>query len=281
MSDAPRYLELRGRDGAVRRIAYLKEAGGTTPGVVWLGGFKSEMTGTKAGALAEWGAREDVPVLRFDYSGHGASSGDFTEGTIGRWLEDSLAVLQQAAEGPQILVGSSMGGWIALLILRAIARGEAAAADLPPVRGAVLIAPAWDMTEELFQKGFTEEARAALERDGVYHRPSPYGDGPYPITRRLIEEGREHLIGATPFTPPCPVRILQGEQDPDVPWQHAERLAALLGDGDVETVFVPDGDHRLSRPQDIETLLEMIAELRGEVGADQSRSRTSARKPSR
>lgn len=264
MSDPrPAFLEVTGADGAVRRIAYLNEPRDASgrPGLVWLCGFNSVMTSTKVSALADWAAREGRSLLRFDYSGHGASEGEFADGTIGRWLEEAMAVLREVARGPQILVGSSMGGWIALLILRAIAHGDPAAEGLPEIRGAVLIAPAWDMTEELMWKEFPPEARAAIKREGVFMRPSPYGDGPYPITRALIEEGRHHLIRDTPFDPGCPVRILQGLKDPDVPWQHASALNTILTSSDVETLFIPDGEHRLSRPEDIETLLQVVSDL--------------------
>jgi pimeloyl-ACP methyl ester carboxylesterase len=264
MSDPqPQFLEVADPDGRVRRIAYLNEPRDASgrPGLVWLCGFNSVMTSTKVSALADCAAREGHSLLRFDYSGHGASGGEFAEGTIGRWLEDAMAVLKEVARGPQILVGSSMGGWIALLILRAIAWGESAAENLPEIRGAVLIAPAWDMTEELMWKEFSPEARAAIEREGVFMRPSPYGDGPYPITRALIEEGRRHLVRETPFDPGCPVRILQGLKDPDVPWRHVSALNTILVSDDIETLFIPEGEHRLSRPEDIEKLLQTITDL--------------------
>ncbi len=252
-----------GEGAAARRIAYMQTPATTTgaPGLVWLGGFSSDMTGTKASALDAWAAAQGLAFLRFDYSGHGASDGRFEDGTIGLWLEDAMAALRVAAKGPQILIGSSMGAWIALLILRALARGGPAADGLPPAAGAVLIAPAWDMTHELMWKTFPEEVRRTLETEGVYFQPTDYEDGPYPITRALIEEGRAHLIAETPFHPGCPVRILQGLNDPDVPWEHASRLNSILTSSDVETDFIPDGDHRLSRPEDIERLQHTIATL--------------------
>lgn len=264
MSDPkPQFLELAGADGAPRRIAYLHAPGQNSgrPGLVWLSGFNSVMTSTKASKLARLADELGVSYLRFDYSGHGQSEGRFTDGTIGQWLAESMAVLREKARGPQILVGSSMGGWIALLILRAIARGEPAAQGLPPIRGAVLIAPAWDMTEELMWKQFPAEARAALETHGVFERPSRYGDGAYPITKALIEEGRNHLIGGTPFDPGCPVRVLHGLRDPDVPWHHSNTLVELLTGDDIAVMFVQDGEHRLSRPQDIERLFLTITDL--------------------
>lgn len=259
----PHFLDVSDAGGDARRIAFIEESRGDTarPGVVWLCGFNSVMTSTKVSALAEWAERKERSLLRFDYSGHGASDGSFEEGTIGQWLQEAVAVLRHGAPGPKILVGSSMGGWIALLILRAIARGDADAQGLPPVAGTVLIAPAWDMTEELMWKRFPDDVREAVEQQGVYLRPSAYGDGPYPITRALIEDGRRYLIKETPFDPGCPVRILQGLNDTDVPWEHASALNTILTSSDIDTVFVPDGDHRLSRDEDIAKLIETIETL--------------------
>jgi pimeloyl-ACP methyl ester carboxylesterase len=199
-------------------------------------------------------------MLRFDYSGHGQSEGAFIEGTISQWLGDSIAVLEELAEGPQILVGSSMGGWIALLLLRAIAEEAPIAANLPEIAGAVLIAPAWDMTETLMW-GLPERAEAQFEKDGYYDRPSRYGGGPYRITRALIEDGRNHLLRKSKFKPPCPVRILQGIKDLDVPWQHANKLNTILEGENVMLLLVHDGDHRLSRPADIARLYRVVEDL--------------------
>lgn len=263
MSAAPEFIEVGGNGAPVRRVACIRAPGeaDSGPGLVWLCGFNSVMTGEKAAALAAWAQKRRIAMLRFDYSGHGASPGKLAEGTVGQWVEDAAAALRQGAKGPQVLVGTSMGGWIALLILRAVALRKPLAENLPPIHGAVLIAPAWDMTEELIWKQMSDEVRATIAREGVWMRPSAYGDGPYPITAGLIEEGRRHLIADTPFTPPCPVRILQGLRDPDVPWQHANRLTRMLGEGNINTLFIPEGDHRLSRPEDIEKLLHTVAEF--------------------
>lgn len=261
MSPEPQFLDVGGDGAPSRRIAYLQAPAEGSPGLVWLCGFNSVMTGAKASAVAEWAAKRRLPMLRFDYSGHGLSDGGLTDGTIGQWLEDSATVLRRAATGPQVLIGSSMGGWLALLILRAIATGAPLAKGLPPIRGAVLIAPAWDMTEELMWKQMSDEVRATIATDGVWMRPSSYGDGAYPITAELIEEGRRHLLSGTSFTPPCPIRILQGLRDPDVPWQHVNRLTRMLGEANINTLFIPDGDHRLSRPEDIEKLIHTVAEF--------------------
>lgn len=230
---------------------------GKGPGVVFLGGFHSDMTGSKAAYLAEWCAARGRAFLRFDYSGHGVSGGRFDAGTIGRWAEDAAAVLTALTEGPQILVGSSMGGWIALLLaLRHPGR----------VAGLIGIAAAPDFTEELMWAQFPAEIRARIERDGAWTRPSAYGDG-YPITRALIEDGRNHLLLNGPIALDMPVRLLHGQDDPDVPWQHSLRLAERLAGTDVEVTLIKDGDHRLSRSQDLSLLGRTLGALLGEDGA--------------
>ena len=247
-------------EGTERRgIAVRAQAGGS-PGLVWLGGYKSDMKGTKAVALADWAARQRRACVRFDYSGHGESQGAFTDGTIGRWLAESLAVFDAFCRGPQILVGSSMGGWMALLMVRALR--QRAAPGPATVTGLVLIAPAVDFTEDLMWKRFTPEIKRELEENGVWERPSQYSPEPYLVTRQLIEEGRHHhlLLGGMIETG-CPVRVLQGVEDPDVPWQHAKALVARLAYDDVVLTLIKDGDHRLSRPEDIERLLRAVAEF--------------------
>jgi len=246
-------------DGAARRGIAVRAQSGAPPGLLWLGGYKSDMQGTKAVALAEWAAQAGRACVRFDYSGHGESEGAFTDGTIGRWLGESLAVFDAFARGPQILVGSSMGGWLALLLARELKRrGANGAASLA---GMVLIAPAVDFTEELMWKKFTPAIRQELQQTGVWARPSQYAPEPYLVTRQLIEEGRNHLLLGGLIETGCPVRILQGVQDPDVPWQHAVALTARLASDDVVLTLVKDGDHRLSRPEDIERLLRAVAEF--------------------
>jgi pimeloyl-ACP methyl ester carboxylesterase len=243
-----------------RRIACLLTPGtaANTPGVVWLPGFRSDMVSTKANALAAWAIERGVSLTRFDYSGHGRSGGRFEDLTVGHWLEDAETVLATLTSGPQILVGSSMGGWIALLLARAsIAEGSALHGR---IAGLVLIAPAWDMTETLIRKSLPGEAQLALETAGVWYRPSRYGDGPYPITRRLLEEGRGHLIGDG-LEVKCPVRIMHGMEDPDVPWRHSLKLAAILGTKDVRLTLLKDGEHRLSREGDLALLRVLIEEL--------------------
>ena len=250
------FIEM-GEGPSVRKIAVRSRAG-AGPGLVWLGGFKSDMQGTKAVALDHWAHEHGRAAIRFDYSGHGESSGDFADGTIGSWLEDSVAVFERFCTGPQVLIGSSMGGWMALLLAREIRKRTSRAS----LAGLVLIAPAPDFTEELMWKTFSPEVKKEIETKGFWLRPSEYGDGsPYPITRNLIEEGRNHLVLGSAIDLGCPVRILQGAQDPDVPWQHAFALTHRLPADDVVLTMIQDGDHRLSRPQDIARILAAVAEI--------------------
>jgi pimeloyl-ACP methyl ester carboxylesterase len=253
-ADQPALIEV-GTGDSVRRIAVRARAG-RGPGLFWLGGFNSDMKGTKAQALDGWAAEHGRACLRFDYSGHGESGGKFIDGTIGRWLEDSVEVFSQFCRGPQVVVGSSMGGWMALLLAREITK-KAPEASLA---GLVLIAPAPDFTEELMWKSFSPDIRRQIEQTGVWLRPSDYGE-PYPITRALIEEGRNHLLLGRAIEIGCPVHILQGAQDPDVPWQHALALAHRLPAEDVVLTMIQDGDHRLSRPQDIARILAVVGEM--------------------
>lgn len=245
-------------DGTV--LAYYRTAGGKArngapaaqPGLIFLGGFMSDMSGTKALALEAYARRRGRNFLRFDYRGHGQSSGRFEEATIGDWLGDALAVLDQASEGPQILIGSSMGGWIALLAARA--RPER-------VAGLVGIAPAPDFTEDLIWGRATPEQRAALESVGYVDSPSEYREAPYRITQRLIEEGRNHLLLNAPIPITCPVRLIHGMADADVPWQTSLRLAEALESADVEVTLVKSAAHRLSEPEDLARLEHAIEEL--------------------
>lgn len=221
------------------------------PGVIFLSGYKSDMTGSKATFLEKQCKARGQSFVRFDYTGGPASSGSFEDGTIGLWRDDALAVLDQLTQGPQILVGSSMGGWIALLIARL--RPER-------VKGLVLIAPAPDFTEEVWRDEFTSAQRAEVEKNGVIYIPSEYGD-PYSFTRALFEDGRENLLLHAPIAVDVPVRILQGKQDHAVPWQKAERIKTQLTSKNVEIDFIDDGDHRLSRPQDLELLDRRVTEI--------------------
>jgi hypothetical protein len=223
---------------------------GEGPTVVWLGGFRSDMTGTKAEALAAWAARRGRAFVRFDYSGQGESSGRFEDGTIGRWRDDALAVVDKLTDGPVALAGSSMGGWLASLV--ALARPER-------VAGLVLIAPAPDFTETLMWAAFGDEQRRAITERGAWDQPSEYG-GTYPITRALIEDGRKWLLLPGPVPITAPVGILQGTADADVPWRHALGFAEALASEDVVFTLIKGGDHRLSRPEDLQRLIAAVEE---------------------
>ena len=237
-------------------IAYRRQAG-IAPGVVWLGGYKSDMLGTKAETLAAWAAQSGHAFLRHDYSGHGESGGDFADGTISTWLAQSLAVFRAFTDGPQILVGSSMGAWIALRMNQELARaGEGAR-----VAGIVLLAPAPDFTRELVEPKLTDAERRDLAEKGYFAVPSDYSDEPYIYTRALLEDGRDNLVMTGPLDTHCPVHIIQGLADPDVPHTHALKLMSLLSADDATLALVPDGDHRLSRPQDLEMLTRAVAAL--------------------
>ena len=258
MTSAAEFLDI-GNGRLARRIAVrMRRGAGSNPGLVWLGGFMSDMGGTKAVALDQWAGAQGRACLRFDYSGHGESGGRFADGTISRWLEESLAVFDARCEGPQIVVGSSMGGWLALLLARELRQAPRPKAALA---GLILIAPAVDFTEALMWQRFPEEIKREIETTGAWKRPSQYSEEPYLITKGLIEDGRRHLLLGGLIETGCPVRILQGVQDPDVPWDHAVELVSRLAQDDVVLTLVKDGDHRLSRPEDIERLLAAVAEL--------------------
>jgi len=249
--DKPKRLTLS--DGSY--IAY-HASPGKNPGVVFLGGFMSDMTGTKATALEAHCRATGRAFVRFDYLGHGASSGKFEDGTIGRWRDDALAVLDRVTDGPQILVGSSMGGWIALLA--ALARPER-------VVGLVGLAAAPDFTRDLMWPSFTPEERDALARDGFIRQPTEYGDEPYVITRKLLDEAERHLLLDRPVGITCPVRLIHGTADPDVPWDVSRRLLERLQSQDVTLTLVKDGDHRLSGPADLARLFAAVDELAAKV----------------
>ncbi len=241
-----------------RRLAYRRgRAAAGSPTFLWLCGFKSDMSGGKAQAVEAWAAEKGHGTLLFDYSGHGQSEGRFEDGTISAWREDTLAVIDALSEGPLVLVGSSMGGWMALLA--ALARPER-------VRGLVLIAPAPDFTEKLMWPEFSPEEQAEIMGEGFTLRPSAYGE-PYPITRALIEDGRQWSILDKDIPYSGPVRILQGMQDADVPWGHALALTTALTAEDLVLTLIKDGDHRLSRDEDIARLLAVCGEVAGRVRA--------------
>jgi pimeloyl-ACP methyl ester carboxylesterase len=237
------------RDGV--RLAYRHRAG-TGPTVVFLSGYMSDMSGTKAEALDAWAATSGRAFLRLDYSGCGASEGRFEDGTIGRWRDDALAVIDAAAPGPLVLVGSSMGGWIALLL---------AAAMFERVVGLVGIAAAPDFVDWGLWADLTEVQRSMLMRDDRLELPSAYADSPYVYTRALIEDGRANRVMDKPIGYAGPVRLLQGQADPEVPWQLSLDIAERLNSSDVQVILLKDGDHRLSRPADLALLTATIESL--------------------
>ncbi|MER8486834.1 alpha/beta hydrolase [Mesorhizobium australicum] len=247
---APVFLDVDGSDIAVRH------SDGSTPGIVWLGGYKSDMLGTKAETLSDWAATEGRAFLRHDYSGHGESGGAFADGTISKWLAQSLAVFRHFAKGDQILVGSSMGAWIALRMVQELRKAGDAA-----VVGLVLLAPAPDFTSDLIEPVLTKAQKRDLAEKGFFAEPSDYSAEPYVYTRALIEDGRNNRVMAGPIDTHCPVHILQGLADADVPSSHALRLVSLLPADDVTLSLIPDGDHRLSRPQDLDMLVRAVGDL--------------------
>ena len=248
----PQFLSV-GNGTQHRQIAY-RQREGQGPTVVWLGGFRSDMVSTKAMALDQWAASAQQAYIRFDYSGNGESSGDFTQACLSHWLEEALAIIEELTSGPILLVGSSMGGWIALLVAKAL---RERASDR--LKGLVLIAPAVDFTEELMWDPFPEPVKTAILDHGYYTHHSDYGA--YPITRLLIEDGRKHRLFGSEIRPNCPIHILQGMQDEPVPWQHAMRLLDHLPQDEVVLSFIKDGDHRLSRDSDLVLLVEAIERL--------------------
>lgn len=247
-----------GQAGHVRRIAAIATpAADSNVTVVWLGGYRSDMSGTKAVALEAQARALGVNFLRFDYSGHGRSSGHYTEGTISRWLEESLAVIDRFATGRLLLVGSSMGGWIALRAVDEFRkRGENGR-----VAGIVLIAPAPDFTSVLIEPHLTEKERRSLEEKGYFEEKSEYSADPNRYTRALIEDGRHNLVMGGLIETGCPVHILQGMRDPDVPYTHALGIMEKIVGDDAILTLVRDGDHRLSRPEDIERIEAAVAAM--------------------
>jgi pimeloyl-ACP methyl ester carboxylesterase len=248
VSSPPSPVRFVDRPGA--RLAYVAHPG-AGPTVVFLGGYASDMTGTKATYLDEWCRARGQAFLRFDYQGHGQSSGRLVDGTIGAWRDDALATIRECTAGPLLLVGSSMGAWVMVL---------AALAIPDRIHALVGIAAAPDFTEDLLWARLDDGQRAALRRDGVLHLPSSYGE-PLAFTWRLVEDGRHHLVLRAPVALPVPVRLLHGTQDLDVPWETSRRLAEAIRSPDVTLTLVKDADHRLSEPRDLSRLGAVIASL--------------------
>ncbi len=259
----PEFLDVDGAKIAVRHREGENQPGLVWPGIVWLGGYRSDMRGTKAVVLDEWAEKTGHSALRLDYSGHGESGGDFNQGTISRWLNESLAVYRHYAKGPQILVGSSMGGWIALRMAQELKKEGKEPA------GIVLIAPAPDFTAALVEPSLSDAQKRDLQEKGYFEEPSDYSPNPYVYTRALIEDGRKNLVLKGIIETGCPVHILQGMQDPDVPYKHALTLVEHLPVDDVTLTLVRDGDHRLSRPQDLDLLIRTVSGLAERVAATQ------------
>lgn len=228
--------------------------------IFWMGGYKSDMAGSKVMTLDGWAAHQGLGCTRYDYSGHGVSGGAFIDGTISKWLEESLAIFEGQTDGPQVVVGSSMGGWLALLLVQA--HLAAVGADKSRIKGVVLIAPAIDMTKDLMWDIFDDEAKQQMMETGIFRRPSDYGD-PYEITADLIEDGKQHLFGDALIETGCPVHILQGVQDDAVPWNVAVDLVGRLAQDDVKLTLIKDGDHRLSRDEDLALLTRVVGEMAG------------------
>ena len=255
-----------GTGNDARAIAVLlRDAGGAAdparPSLVWLGGYRSDMTGTKAVEMDALAAEQGLCAIRFDYSGHGASGGAFRDGTISRWLEEALAVLDHVAPASVVLVGSSMGGWIALRLAQELARRKKG----PKLSGMVLIAPAPDFTAELIEPNLSETERTSLAEQGYFEEPSEYSPEPNIFTRALIEDGRQNRVLTGIIETGCPVHILQGMADPDVPYAHALKLVEFLPADDVVLTVVRDGDHRLSRPEDIARMKAAILAMTQEA----------------
>ena len=254
-SETPlQWLSIPNRSGTNNRLAMRYRRGKGQP-ILWLGGFRSDMESTKAQAIDAWAEREGRSFVRFDYSAHGLTGGDFAEMTLSVWLEDALEVWASLGDAKPVMVGSSMGGWITLLAVR-----ERARLGLSAPSALVLIAPAVDFSEELMWRAFPEAIKQAILTKGAFYQASPYGE-PYPITKAFIEDGRKHLLFGQPINPHAPVHILQGMQDDAVPWSHAMKLVEHLPLSDCKVTLIKDGDHRLSREEDIEMLLRVIEVL--------------------
>ncbi|MBI1622864.1 alpha/beta hydrolase [Aquamicrobium zhengzhouense] len=251
VSDLPEFIDVDGERIALRQVE------GKSPGIVWLGGFKSDMLGTKAETLSEWAKANGHSFIRHDYSGHGESGGRFVDGTISLWLKQSLEVVRQRTSGPQILVGSSMGAWIALRMAQELHK----AGEGERLGALLLLAPAPDFTAELMEPLLTEEQKRDLEEKGYFEEPSEYSPEPNVYTKALFDDGRENRVMTGLIDTHCPVHILQGMADPDVPHEHALRLVEHLPADDVTVSLIRDGDHRLSRPQDLSMMVSAVEAL--------------------
>jgi len=253
---APEFINVG--DGHNARNIAIRHNGGRSPGLVWLGGYRSDMLGTKAEALDEWAKQNGHASCRHDYSGHGESGGEFIDGTISRWLEESLAVFDdKCAEGSHVLVGSSMGGWVALRMVEELAkRGES-----HRLKALLLLAPAPDFTHELMKPHLSDDQKSQLETRGFMEEPSEYSDEPNIFTKALFDDGDKNSVMQGMIDTGCPVHILQGMNDPDVPYTHAMKLITHLPNENITMTLIKDGDHRLSRDQDIALLIRTVETL--------------------
>lgn len=242
------------------RLAYISRPareGNKLPGLVWLSGFRSDMRGSKASFVDALAAAQGRAFLRFDYSSHGESDGDFADGSIGQWALEALTIFRAMTQGPQIVVGSSMGGWIALLLARELARLR----ESERLAGLTLIAPAVDFTHELMWPRLPKSVREEIELHGFWRTPADTFGGSYPLTRRLFDNGRANALFGGEIRTHCPVDILQGMEDPDVPWPHAMKLIEHLASDPATLVLIRDGEHRLARPQDLTALQKSIERI--------------------
>jgi pimeloyl-ACP methyl ester carboxylesterase len=250
--NAPSLISVAGK----RRIAY-QHTPGSQPGVIFMSGFMSGMTGTKAMALEAWCRERGLGFTRFDYSGHGASSGQFQEGTIGTWLEDAIAVLDMVTQGPQVIVGSSMGGWLALLLT--MQRPER-------VAGVMTIACATDFTERLLRPALSQHQLEELEQKGLTELPTAYQDSPYIIGKNLLDEGRNHLLLSSRIDIDCPVCMVHGTADVDVPPEFSQETLERISPGHrTRLLLIEAGDHRLSRPEHLGFITDALATMINEV----------------
>lgn len=258
IEEKPQFLSVGDRGIAYLDDASLRDDG---LGLFWLSGFHSVMTSAKVTFLANYAREEGLGMTRFDYSGHGMSEGDIADGVISDWLDEAWEVFTRVSSGPHVVIGSSMGGWLALLLARRLMQGDTDV--LKRIRGLVLLAPAWDMTERLMWDQMPETVKTHIVNEGVWDRPSAYGDGPYPITKALIEDGRTHLVAGAEMKVPFPVRILHGMQDPDVPWEGSVELMDMLAGPDKHLHLIQDAEHRLSRDCDLAELVRAIEAMVG------------------
>jgi alpha-beta hydrolase superfamily lysophospholipase len=250
MPSCDAFIEMTSESGAIRRISYNVTPGNAPAGIFWMSGFLSNMRSRKVSAVAHWCHEKGYTLTRFDYSGRGSSDGRIEDGSVSEWLGETKAVFTEKTRGPQILVGSSMGGWLALLLMTALAKSQNRFA------GCILIAPAWNMTQALMWEKFTPEIREEINTRGVYYNPSAYGD--YAITKHLIEDGQKNLIRPEDISLNCPLVILQGMRDPVVPWQRSLEFAERINHNDLVLEFIKDGDHSLSRDKDLAKLFLLL-----------------------